>query len=313
MWIEEMSIASSEPNQMLAITKWMPFSKEIKGVVQIVHGMEEHIKRYGEFAQILTKQGFVVIGHDHLGHGNTAKTKEDMGYFSRKNGWDRLTQDVHLVYENMRQAYPFSPYYILGHSMGSLVVRTYLTQYQDCLTGVILSGTSGQKRGLLLGQLLCKSIILVKGQRYRSKLLEFFVTDSFNRKVRPTKTKADWINRDQREVAIYLQDEKCGIPFTAKAYQDLMQGSYYLSKQKNTNQTQQVPILLISGDEDPVGGTHARGVIRVYHMLEKAGIKDITIRLWKGARHELLREMNKSEVYQVILEWMNKRGNINGK
>lgn len=150
-----------------------------RGIVQLVHGMEEHIGRYENFAQILSSQGYIVVGHDHLGHGNTAKKEDDFGYFAKKDGWNHLAEDVHILQNKIAREYPKLQYFIFGHSMGSLVVRTYLTKYQDNLAGVILSGTSGQKMGLLVGRMLTKLIMFIKGERYRSKLLEYLVTRFF--------------------------------------------------------------------------------------------------------------------------------------
>lgn len=279
--------------------------KKYKGIVQLVHGMQEYIKKYDEFAKLLADSGYIVVGHDHLGHGDTAKEDGDLGYFSKENGWDNLAQDVHILQNKVSKEYPELPYVIFGHSMGSLVVRTYLTKYKDDLTGAILCGTSGQKSGLLVGQILTKLIMFFRGDRHRSKLLEYLITGSFNKKFKPNRTKADWTTRDKEIVDKYQKDPKCGFNFTTNGYLNLLQGSYYLSKQKNVNKTMNVPILLISGDKDPVGGM-GKGVIRVANMLEKAGLDRVTIRLFKDARHELLNEINKDEVCYVILDWLNK-------
>lgn len=303
--IESFYITSSTGQKVYA-QKWINKEiKEYKGIIQLVHGMEEHIKRYDEFANKLADYGYIVVGHDHLGHGDTVKNYEDFGYFAKEDGWNRLAEDVHILQKKISSQYPELKYIIFGHSMGSLVVRTYLTKYKDNLAGVILSGTSGQKFGLLIGQVLTKLIIRLKGERYRSNLLEYLVTGSFNKKFKPNRTKADWTTRNEEEVDKYQKDPKCGINFTANGYLNLLKGSYYLSKQKNINKTLDVPIFIISGDKDPVGRM-GKGVIRVMNMLEKAGLKEVTIRLFKDARHELLNETNKNEVYYVIFNWLDK-------
>ncbi len=278
--------------------------KEYKGIIQLVHGMSEHIGRYEKFAKVLSNNGYIVVGHDHLGHGNTAETEEDLGYFSKENGWDRLVEDVHILQNKIAAEYPNLPYFIFGHSMGSLVVRTYLTKYKDNIKGVILSGTSGQKAGLLMGQVLTKLVILIYGDHYRSNILEYLITGSFNKKFNDTKrTDIDWITRDEEVLDEYEKDPKCGFNFTANGYLNLLKGVYYLSKQKNINKTMNVPILLISGDKDPVGKM-GKGPMRVLKMLEKAGLKNVKLRLFRDARHELVNETNNGEVYYVILNWM---------
>ena len=187
--------------------------------------------------------------------------------------------------------------------MGSLLVRTYLTNYKDDIQGAIISGTSGQKNGLIAGMLLTKLIIFFKGKKYKSKLLEYLITGSFNKKFKPNRTKSDWTTSDFEQVDKLIKDPKCGKNFTAIAYYDLLNGTYYLSKQKNINKTLNVPILIFSGDKDPVG-ENSKGVIRVYNMLNKAGLASVKIRLFKDGRHEMLNEVNKEEVYYLILNWL---------
>ena len=303
--IEEFYFTSSEGSKVFA-KKWRNEEiKQYRGIVQLVHGMEEHIERYDEFAKVIADNGYIVVGHDHLGHGNTAKSEEDLGYFARKNGWDRLVEDVHILQNKISSEYPQLPYFIFAHSMGSLVVRTYLTKYNDNLSGVILSGTSGQKSGLIIGQILTKLIMIFRGERYRSGILEYLVTGSFNRKFKPNRTDADWTTRNEEEIYKYKEDPKCGFNFTTNGYFNLLKGTYYLSKQKNINKTMDIPILLISGDKDPVGGM-SKGVIRVTNMLQKAGLSDVKLRLFKDARHELVNDVNKMEVYYVIFNWLNR-------
>ncbi len=279
---------------------------EYKGVVQLVHGMQEHIDRYSDFAKFLAENGYIVVGHSHLGHGDSVTTKEENGYFAEKDGWWRLVEDVHLLQNKVQKKYPDINYIIMGHSMGSLVVRSYLTKYKDNISKAIISGTSGQKYGLIAGQVLINIIKLAKGDHYRSQLVEKLITGSFNDDFKPNRTNADWLSRDEKQVDKYLADEKCGINFTLQAYQDLLKGTRYLSKQRNVNKTLNVPILLFSGTKDPVGAK-GKGVIRVYRMLKKAGLEFVTLKLFEEGRHEMLNETNKEEVYQFILDWIEQR------
>ena len=279
---------------------------EYKGVVQLVHGMQEHIDRYSDFANFLAENGYIVVGHSHLGHGDSVTTKEEYGYFAEKDGWWRLVEDVHLLQNKVQKKYPDMNYIIMGHSMGSLVVRSYLTKYKDNISKAIISGTSGQKYGPIAGQVLINIIKLAKGDHYRSQLVEKLITGSFNDNFKPNRTNADWLSRDEKQVNKYLADEKCGINFTLQAYQDLLKGTRYLSKQRNVNKTLKVPMLLFSGTKDPVGA-NGKGVIRVYRMLKKAGLEFVTLKLFEDGRHEMLNETNKEEVYQFILDWIEQR------
>lgn len=300
--IEEFYFKSSTGKDVYA-KKWYDENiAEYKGIVQIVHGMEEHIGRYDEFASFLAGNGFIVIGHDHLGHGNTAKG--DYGYFCEQKGWFRLAEDIHILQNEIQKQYPNLPYIVMGHSMGSLLVRTYLTIYHDNIKGAILSGTSGRKSGLYAGKLLTKIIMLFKGKKYKSKLVERLVTGSFNKQFKPNRTELDWTTSDEKMIDEHVKDGKEDRKFTVSAYLELFKGSIYLNKKKNIAKTNKVPILIFSGDKDPVGG-NGKGVIRVHDMLREVGIEDLEIRLFRDGRHEMLNEVNREEVFEFVLDWIN--------
>lgn len=302
--MEEIFEIKSCTGAELHCRKWFnPLLSEYKAVIQLVHGMEEHIGRYADFAEFLADEGYIVFGHDHLGHGNTAKIKRDFGYFSDKNGWEILCKDIHIYQNAISSLYPDIPYILFGHSMGSLLVRTYVTKYSDKLDGLIISGTSGQKFGLSIAKSQTKIIEAFRGRRYRSKYIKNLVTGSFNRKFKPNLTEADWISSDEENVQKYLADPLCSSTFTVSAYYELISGTQYLSRQKNINKTPNIPILIFSGDKDPVGA-NGKGVNRVYRMLKKAGVEDVTLKLFHNGRHEMLNEVNKDEVYDLIKRWL---------
>lgn len=302
--MEEIFEIKSCTGAELHCRKWFnPLLSEYKAVIQLVHGMEEHIGRYADFAEFLADEGYIVFGHDHLGHGNTAKIKRDFGYFSDKNGWEILCKDIHIYQNAISSLYPDIPYILFGHSMGSLLVRTYVTKYNDKLDGLIISGTSGQKFGLSIVKSQTKIIEAFRGRRYRSKYIKNLVTGSFNRKFKPNLTEADWISSDEENVQKYLADPLCSSTFTVSAYYELISGTQYLSRQKNINKTPNIPILIFSGDKDPVGA-NGKGVNRVYRMLKKAGVEDVTLKLFHNGRHEMLNEVNKDEVYDLIKRWL---------
>lgn len=302
--MEEIFEIKSCTGAELHCRKWFnPALSEYKAVIQLVHGMEEHIGRYADFAEFLADEGYIVFGHDHLGHGNTAKIKRDFGYFSDKNGWEILCKDIHIYQNAISSLYPDIPYILFGHSMGSLLVRTYVTEYSDKLDGLIISGTSGQKFGLSIAKSQTIIIKALRGDRYRSKYIKNLVTGSFNRKFKPNLTEADWISSDEETVQKYLSDPLCGSTFTVSAYYELITGTQYLSRQKNINKTPNIPILIFSGDKDPVGA-NGKGVNRVYKMLKKAGVDDVTLKLFHNGRHEMLNEVNKDEVYDLVKRWL---------
>lgn len=301
--IEEFNFKSSTGKKIHA-QKWFDETlKEYKAVVQLVHGMEEHIGRYEEFATFLAKHGFMVVGHDHLGHGKTAQSEEERGFFAEKDGWFYLVEDIHILQNKIKQEYPNIPYIIMGHSMGSLLTRTYVTLYQDPLDGIIITGTSGQKAGLLTGKLLSGCIMLSKGKKYKSKLLATLVTGSFNRQFKPNKTEIDWTTSDEKIIEEHSKDTIPHCKFTVSAYYELFRGSMYLNKKKNIAKTPNIPILIFSGEKDPVG-ENGKGVKRVYQMLKETGKKDVTLKLFPNGRHEMLNEINREEVFDFVLNWI---------
>lgn len=307
--IEEFNFKSCTGKEIYA-KKWYDETKKgYKGVVQLVHGMEEHIGRYDEFANFLAENGFIVVGHDHLGHGKTAQTEEELGYFSEKNGWFYLAEDIHILQNKIKQEYPDIPYIIMGHSMGSLLTRTYVTIYQDNLDGIIITGTSGQRSGLLAGKLLAKLLMIFKGKKYKSKLLASLVTGSFNRQFKPNKTSVDWTTSDEKIIEEHIKDTNPHCKFTVSAYYELFTGSMYLNKKKNIKKTPNIPILIFSGDKDPVG-EKGKGVKRVYQMLKETGKEHVTLKLFANGRHEMLNEVNREEVFDFVLNWMEKNSYI---
>lgn len=242
--IEEFKFKSST-NKELYAKKWYNENLEsYKGVVQLVHGMEEFIGRYDEFALFLADNGFIVVGHDHLGHGNSVTNDDELGSFGCKDAWFRLAEDIHILQNLISKQYPNIPYIVMGHSMGSLLTRTYLTIYNDNLTGAIITGTSGQKSMLHAGVLLANIIKLFRGGTYKSKLLERLVTGSFNNNFKPTKTEADWTTSDTKKIEEYMKIAKPNRKFTVDSYIGLFKGSLYLNKKDKIKNTPNIPILL---------------------------------------------------------------------
>lgn len=305
--IKEFYFKSSTGKDLYA-KKWYDekLDYEYKAVVQLVHGMEEYISRYDDFANYLAEKGFLVVGHDHIGHGKSVKDDSELGHMDCKDGWFRMTEDIHILQNQIAKEYPSIPYFLMGHSMGSLLVRTYATIYNDNLTGIIISGTSGQKSMLHLGLFLTKTIKFFKGGKYKSNLLRKLVSGSFNDKFKPTRTEADWITSDEKKVDEYISIANPNRKFTVESYLQMMKGSIYLNKIANIKNTPNIPILIFSGDKDPVGEM-GKGVERVYNMLKQVGIEDITLKLFKDGRHEMLNEVNRNEVYQFILNWINNK------
>lgn len=281
-----------------------PAKGEPKAVVQLVHGMAEHILRYDETAQRLNEAGYAVVGHTHMGHGKNAGT---LGYFGKKNGWDTLVADVHAVRLAAQKEYPQLPYFLLGHSMGSFVVRTYCLTHEQGLTGVILSGTGHYDKPILVaGGSLSKLQCLLGMAAKPSRLLEKVSSSGNLKGYEDVQTPFDWLSRDRAAVQRYIADPLCGFPFTAKGYGDMFEGLTRLYPDRLSPMVKDIPIYMLSGDMDPVGG-HGAGVQQVAQELRSAGVKDVSVTLYPGGRHEMFNEINKEEVCKDLIAWLDKQ------
>lgn len=287
--------------------QWLPEDKErIKAIVQIAHGMAEHSKRYHRFAEALTKEGFAVYANDHRGHGQTAGSLENVGYFADENGWNLVVEDMHKLTETIKSNHPNIPVFLFGHSMGSFLSRNYIFRYGNDIQGVILSGTGGDP-GLLgkIENFVAKRESKNKGKKFRSPLLKNLSFGKFNNAFKPNRTEFDWLSRDDAEVDTYVNDPYCGGDFTAGFYEDLLSGLGVVNSFKNTRKVpKNLPIYLFSGEKDPVGN-NTKGVKQIFKAYQKAGIKDVTCKFYKDGRHEMLNEINREEVFSDIIIWLN--------
>ena len=277
---------------------------EIFGVVQIAHGMVDHIGRYKDLAVYLAERGYVVAGNDHLGHGKTAKSREDFGYFAKKDGVCAVLYDLNTLNAQLREKYAGLPLILLGHSMGSFLARLYATEYPDTVDALIIHGTGGKNPLLVFGKILAKINIFFCGEKNRSKLLKKLSTGSYNGKFPKEEGNNAWLSRDISRVAPKDSDELANFTFTASAYYDLftMLGRCN-SKEWFNAYPKDMKTLVISGDMDPVGN-FGKGVREVYTRLEKAGCMDITLKLYEGARHELFNELNREEVFSDLYAFL---------
>ncbi len=306
---EEFYLKSTDGHTNIHGYWWRP-DGETHAVLQITHGMMEHIDRYDRFASWLAKQGVAVVGHDHLGHGKTG-TVTDLSFFGEKKGNVYLVQDLFRVTKVMKLEYPDVPHILMGHSMGSFIARRYLTVHGRQLDGAIFMGTGGQPLVLaVLGKAAAMVTGVLRGKRYQSHLLKKLVLGSYNRAFRPNRTTCDWLSRDEAEVDAFLQDPYCDVSFTCQAYVDFFNILIDLGlKRQFKSIPKSVPLLLISGAKDPVGD-FGKGVERVYRQFEELGMEDVAIKLYPDARHEILNEINREEVFKDILNWMKVEGFI---
>ena len=293
--------------QTIECLKWIGDNKP-KAVVQIVHGMAEHAARYDDFATFLVKNNFIVFANDHRGHGLTAGKYGNTGYFADKNGWSIVTDNVFQLSEIIKKEYPCIPLFIFGHSMGSLIVRSFISVHPNAIDGIILSGTSYNPKFLLLfGKTVANIQRFFKGKKHRSKLLDTLSFGSFNKKFNPARTKFDWLSRDNKQVDLYINDQFCGFVCTTSLFSDMFNGILKIQKNYVIAKTPaELPVYIISGEKDAVGN-YTKGVKKVYELFIRNGAKDVEMKLYKECRHEILNEINKEEVYSDIVKWLNSK------
>lgn len=301
----EFTYPSSDGVHKIHAVAWQPLDGAPKAVVQIVHGISEYILRYHHFARYLSSHGFLVVGNDHLGHGKSVKGPHEYGYFGPKNGWTHIVDDVQTLRVLTGERYPGLPYFLLGHSMGSFAARTYLIRYPATVDGCLLSGTGQEAAPLVaLGRVLTAILSKVQGPNTVSPLVTSLTTGAYNRRFKPTRTDADWISRDRAAVDAYVADPLCSFVPTVGMVHEMMVGLQFIAKPGNlARMDQNTPVYLFSGDQDPVGGD-GKGVRKVAGFFQSAGVKEVTLKLYPGCRHETLNELNRDKVYADVLDWL---------
>jgi alpha-beta hydrolase superfamily lysophospholipase len=278
-----------------------------RAVIQISHGMIEHIGRYGDFAEAMNRIGIAVAGHDHPGHGKTARPGH-LGEFAAEQGAECVLADLHRSAVVLKRRYPGIPHILLGHSMGSFFGRIYLTRFGHELDGAIFMGTGCQSTLVLhAGMALVRLAVRLEGRSGRSTGLHRLVLGNFNRRFERRVTEHQWLSRCTEENRKYEADPYCQFLFTNGAFEDFFRVMIQLNRKKDfQNIPKALPILFLSGSEDPVGG-RGRGVRKVCRIFLQQGCRDVTMKLYPGARHELLNEQNRAEVFEDIAEWIHSR------
>lgn len=292
----------------LGITITLPEEGQVvKGIFQISHGMAEHRKRYLPFMEVLSNNGYICIINDHRGHGQSIKEEQDLGYFYDKTA-NYIVEDLHQVTKYIKKEYPDLPVYLFGHSMGSLVVRCYLKQYDDEIDKLIVCGSPSNNKLAGIGITVSKIIQLFKGEKYRSILMQKLTFSSYSKKFKEEKKEQNcWISDSKQNKQEYNKDKNCGFIFTLNGFQNLyklVQKTY--SEKEWEKKNLELPIFFIAGDKDPVIGGIAKW-IEAYEFLQNTiGYINISHKLYKDKRHELLNEDIKYKVYQDILNWIEK-------
>lgn len=289
----------------IATYSWLPEGDPV-AVVQIAHGMAEHAQRYDRFARALTDAGYAVYANDHRGHGATAGDRERLGHFADADGWRLVVSDMVALTDRIESEHPGLPVFLLGHSMGSMLSRSYVIEHGDRVAGLVLSGTGGDP-GLLgkVGGVIAALEARVRGKRHRSRLLDKMTFGAFNGNFKPNRTSFDWLSRDHAEVDKYVADPLCGNLHSATFWVDMLGGLASINDATNVRRIRKdLPILLVSGERDPVGGKAADGVRAVAAQFRAAGVTDVREIFYSEARHEILNETNRDQVTADIVAWL---------
>ena len=302
---EEFYYDSRDNQSRIHAVRYTPGDRVPVCVVQIIHGMAEYIARYEEFARFLTERGCVVTGNDHLGHGKSVGEDKLYGYFCEQDPATVVVRDVHRLKKMTQQLYPTLPYIIIGHSMGSFILRNYLTMYGSGITGAVIMGTGYQKEGSMkAARLLVQIQKLFLGSKHVSRFCDKVSFGSYNKRIPDARTDFDWLSKDEERVQKYIDDPLCGNIFTINGFLTLTE---LIMRAHDPERLRKIPadlpLLVISGDADPLGG-YGEGIPKVCEGLRQAGVKDVEMQFCKTGRHELLNEPEREEIMEEICTWI---------
>ena len=307
---ETKAFKSSDGITDIHVVVWYPDEEKYKeplGVIQISHGMIDHIERFSALAEYMADRGFVVAGNDHLGHGDSVVSKNKWGYFSKKDSSHNVVNDLYHLTKIMKKKYPGLPYILVGHSMGSFMARRYAIEHGSELTGLVILGTGNQPSVMVHGGLAAAYLVgFIKGDEYISTFLKYLMFGSYNKRIANQRTDNDWITSDETIVDEYNADPKCSYTFTVNGIKGLLSTIKFIKKKSNIAKIpRNLPVIMASGLEDPVGG-YGRDVKKLYKLYTKY-IDDVELRLYEDCRHELHSEKNKEEIFKDLYRWINNK------
>ncbi len=299
----EMRYPSSDGKSTVYTEIYTPRLASSRAVVQLAHGMIDYVGRYRELADYLTARGFILIGNHHLGHGKTATSEDELGFFAERDGAQLVIKDMLTLNEYIHRTFPTLPVFIMGHSMGSFLARLYVEKHPRTVSGAIFHGTAGPNPALPAGRLLASLIIALRGSHHRSALLKSLSIGAYQ-KAFESEGKNAWLTRVAEQVADHDDDPYSNFDFTASGYRDL----FWLLSSSNrkgwySSLPKSMPMLVMSGEDDPVGN-YGKGPRHVYKNLLLAGCADVTLKTYGKARHELFKEENRAEVFSDLVGWL---------
>lgn len=283
--------------------RWTPEGQP-KAVVQIVHGIAEFVERYDTFAEYLNSLGYVVVAEDHMGHGQSINGEGIRGYFH--GGWFNAVADTYRLLQDTMAEYPGVPYILFGHSMGSFMARTILCKYPDSgISGAVICGTGWQPTFAMPMMIKLLNTVCKKcGEQNPNDKLQNMIFGSYNKKVEHQRTAFDWLTRDNRIVDEYIAHPLCGFTASCGLLRDMMEGIYYIQQEKHLlKMRKELPVFFIAGGDDPVG-PYGKGVSQAADAFRKAGMQDVSVKIYPLCRHEILNEINKEDVFADVAAWL---------
>lgn len=288
----------------VALHTWIP-EGDVKAVVQLSHGMAEFAMRYDRFASLCAENGIAFYGHDHRGHGETAANLNELGYLADKDGFQRVVLDVHEMVMKAHKDFPDKPVFLFGHSFGSFVTQSFIEQFGKDITGCVICGSAGPRLPLTrAGHFMAGFIKFFTGAKKRSNFIDNLAFGSYCTHIPEANNGFEWLSRDTEEVKKYMDNPYCGFKCTNEFFYDFFGGLCTIHKKSNMKKIPlDLPVFIISGEEDPVGDW-GKTVPQLHAIYKENGIKDLTMKLYPGSRHELLNEINHEEVEKDVLDWI---------
>ena len=302
----EFTFLSTDGKTQLHGMRWEPEGGSVRAVLQICHGVAEHIARYDAFARYLNGLGIAVVGHDHLGHGLSLPEGGTPVYFGAGNTWNTVVDDIYVLHQRIRLWYPDVPLCIMGHSMGSFLTRTYLIRYPGTVKAAVIMGTGWQPKAVIAGGMaVAKAVGAVVGENGTSDLVTNLAFGAYNKLFAPNRTSCDWLSADEGNVDAYMADPLCGADATVGLFRQMLSGIRFNQRLSNLRQMDpRIPVLFVTGEKDPVGDC-GNGVRRTYQEFRRAGVQDCTLKLYPGLRHEILNEKaQQQQIFEDIGQWL---------
>lgn len=297
---------SSDDNKKISYQVWFDNEVETKALFQIIHGYAEWVDRYDEFAEFMAKNGFIVFGEDHRGHGHTREGSSRVIHFDDTDGFEKVVDDNYKLTCIMKNLYPAKKMFVFGHSMGSFILRRYIQKYSHDISAAIICGTGNNSTFLLkFGNWIAKRHVRKNGPMFQDYKLDKLCFGMLNRGVKHSSTGLDWVCRDPKVTDHFYQSNLRGIIATSAFFRDFTQGMWDVRNKENIALIRkELPVLFVSGQKDPVGGKNGAGPQKAYCDMKDVGLKNVSIKIYQQARHELLNEYNKKEVSIDLLNWV---------